>query len=125
MSGVAYSLSFYDLLQYPLFKMAAKQDDKGLMKEIFYQAGMDTNEPFEIVEVLHRPATNKEPWIGLRVHGMERLDRAWLSSNYASYEAKIHTNDPFLRETLKSLDPTKMKRDVVSDFEDDEVEAVN
>lgn len=102
---VPYSLSFYDLLKFPLFKIAAKQDDKELMKEIFYQAGIDTVEKFEIVEVLHRPVTSKEPWFGLRVHGSERLDKEWLQTDVASFEAKTYTKDKSLRDTLAALDP--------------------
>ena len=103
--SVPYSLSFYDLLQYTLFKMAAKQDDKGLMKTIFYEAGIDTSKEFELVEVLHRPASSKEPWFGLRVQGEERLDKEWLSAGCASFEAKTYTKDASLRLTLLQLDP--------------------
>lgn len=127
MSGVPYSLSFYDLLQYPLFKIAAKQDDKVLMKEIFYQAGMNTDEPFEIIEILHRPVTDKEPWFGLRVHGVERLDREWLSTTIASYEAQLYTKDESLASELASLDPTNA-RNKKRDYDEDaecSVEVVN
>ena len=123
--SVPISYSFKDLLLNPVFKIAAKLDDKKIMKQCFEEIGIDTSLPYEIIHCLHRTRLSNEPWEGLMVTGYERLDKEWLESSYASYEAKIHTNDPFLRETLKSLDPTKMKRDVVSDFEDDEVEVVN
>jgi hypothetical protein len=118
--SVPYSLSFYDLLQYPLFKMAAKQDDKGLMKTIFYEAGIDTSKEFELVEVLHRPASSKEPWFGLRVQGEERLDKAWLEGGVASFEAKTYTPDASLRQALASLDPrnaANKKKDFTEDSE--------
>lgn len=118
--GVSYSLSFYDLLQYPLFKMAAKQDDKELMKKIFHEAGIDTNKEFELVEVLHRPVSSKEPWFGLRVHGEERLDREWLESGVASFEARTYTTDVSLRAELLSLDPrnaANKKKDFTEDSE--------
>lgn len=118
--SVPYSLSFYDLLQYPLFKMAAKQDDKELMKTVFYEAGIDTSKEFELVEVLHRPASSKEPWFGLRVQGEERLDKAWLEGGVASFEAKTYTPDASLRQALASLDPrnaANKKKDFTEDSE--------
>ena len=118
--SVPYSLSFYDLLCYPLFKMAAKQDDKGLMKTIFYEAGIDTSKEFELVEVLHRPASSKEPWFGLRVHGEERLDKEWLTGGCASFEAKTYTPDASLRRALQELDPrnaANKKKDFTEDSE--------
>ena len=120
MSGVPYSLSFYDLLQYPLFKMAAKQDDKGLMKTIFYEAGIDTSKEFELVEVLHRPVSSKELWFGMRVQGEERLDKLWLEGGVASFEAKTYTPDASLRQALASLDPrnaANKKKDFTEDSE--------
>lgn len=120
MSGVPYSLSFYDLLCYPLFKMAAKQDDKELMKKIFHEAGIDTSKEFELVEVLHRPVTSKEPWFGLRVQGDERLDREWLEGGIASFEARTYTTDASLRAELLSLDPrnaANKKKDFTEDSE--------
>lgn len=117
---VHYSLSFYDLLQYPLFKMAAKQDDKELMKKIFHEAGIDTSKEFELVEVLHRPTTSKEPWFGLRVQGEERLDREWLEGGIASFEARTYTTDASLRAELLSLDPrnaANRKKDFTEDSE--------
>lgn len=118
--SVPYSLSFYDLLQYPLFKMAAKQDDKELMKKIFHEAGIDTSREFELVEVLHRPVTSKEPWFGLRVQGDERLDREWLEGGVASFEARTYTTDASLRAELLSLDPrnaANKKKDFTEDNE--------
>lgn len=118
--SVPYSLSFYDLLCYPLFKMAAKQDDKGLMKTIFYEAGIDTSKEFELLEVLHRPVTSKEPWFGLRVQGDERLDREWLEGGCASFEAKTYTPDASLRNALAALDPrnaANKKKDFTEDVE--------
>lgn len=118
--SVPYSLSFYDLLQYPLFKMAAKQDDKELMKKIFWEAGVDTSKEFELVEVLHRPVSSKEPWFGMRVQGEERLDKEWLEGGCASFEAKTYTPDASLRNALAALDPrnaANKKKDFTEDSE--------
>lgn len=118
--SVPYSLSFYDLLQYPLFKMAAKQNDEYLMKEILYQAGMDTSKEFEIVEVLHRPLTTNDAWFGLRVQGEERLDKEHLNSGIATLEAQLFTKDKSLAAELLSLDPrnaANKKKDFTEDSE--------
>lgn len=119
--SVPYSLSFYDLLCYPLFKMAAKQDDRELMKKIFHEAGLDTSKEFELVEVLHRPVTSKEPWFGLRVEGFERLDREWLCTSVASFEAKTFTKDKSLVAELRSLDPRNAVSKRKDSTEEDEV----
>lgn len=103
--SVYHNVSFYDLLQYPLFKMAAKQDDKELMKKIFWEAGIDTTQEFELNECNHRPITSKEAWYGLMVEGFERLDKEYLVSGLASFEAKTYTKDASLRLTLLQLDP--------------------
>lgn len=100
--------------------MAAKQDDKELMKTIFYEAGIDTSKGFELVEVLHRPVSSKEPWFGLRVQGEERLDREWLEGGVASFEARTYTTDASLRAELLSLDPrnaANKKKDFTEDSE--------
>lgn len=122
--SVPISYSFKDLLLNPVFKMSAKQDDKFLMEKCFYEVGIDTSQPYEIIHCNHRTRLSNEPWEGLMVIGEERLDKEWLNSGYASYEAKIHTNDPFLRETLKGLDPNKMKRDLVGECVYDEGDCI-
>lgn len=103
--SVPISYSFFDLLKDPLFRMAAKQNDLEVQKKCFWELGIDTNEYFEIIGVLHRPRTSNDPWFGLMVSGVERLDRPWRDSEYASYEAKIYTNNPFLRDELEQLNP--------------------
>lgn len=103
--SIYHNVSFFDLLKFPLFKMAAKQDDKELMKKIFWEAGIDTTQEFELNECLHRPITSKQPWHGVRVEGFERLDKEYLISGLASFEAKTYTKDASLRLTLLQLDP--------------------
>jgi len=105
--SVPISYSFKDLLLHPLFKMAAKQDDKELMKQCFWEMGIDTSKPYEIVNCLHRSRLDNTPWQGDMVAGLERLDKEWLQSEYASYEAKIYTDNVFLKGELDSLDPSK------------------
>lgn len=108
--SVPISYSFFDLLKDPLFRIAAKQNDLGVQKKCFWELGIDTNEYFEIIEVLHRPKTSNDPWFGLMVSGLERRDKEWLTSEYASYEAKIYTDNPFLRDELESLNPRAAHR---------------
>ena len=44
---------------------------------------------------------------GFRVEGTERVDKEYLLSGLASLEAKLFTEDKFLREELRKLDPNK------------------
>lgn len=105
-TNVPYSLSFFDLLQYPLFKMAARLDDTKLMKTIFYEAGLDVSKGFEIIERLHRPVTSNQPWKGLRVEGFERLDRDYIQNMRPSLDAVIASSgDESLIAELRSLNP--------------------
>lgn len=108
--SVPISYSFFDLLKDPLFRMAAKQDDKSLMNKCFWDIGIDTKEFVEIIEANHRPKTSNDPWFGLMVSGLERRDKEWLTSGYASYEAQIYTSNPFLRDELEQLDPRAAHR---------------
>ena len=113
--SVPISYSFKDLLLHPLFKMAAKQDDKELMRQCFWEMGIDTSKPYEIINCLHRSQLDNTPWQGDMVSGEERLDKEWLQSEYASYEAKIYTDNVFLKGELDSLDPSKRNHRHVAD----------
>jgi hypothetical protein len=89
--------------------MAAKMNDEKVMKDIFYAGGIDTSQEFKIREVLHRPCTSNEPWFGLRVEGLERLDQEWRHSGSCSLEAYLYSEDQSLTDELNSLDPWKSK----------------
>ena len=143
--SVPISYSFKDLMLDPTFKESVKglwevtpetmlldldlkvveaKFDKELMEKCFYEVGIDTSQPYQIIHCNHRTRLSNEPWEGLMVIGEELLTKEWLNSGYASYEAKIHTNDPFLRETLKGLDPNKMKRELVGECVYDEGDCI-
>ncbi len=86
---IPYALSFYDLMKYKPFKQAVENNDKQEFNKILYQGGMEVDLGYDIVEILHRPSSNKEPWFGPRVEGFERVDELWLSTPNASLEAHI------------------------------------
>jgi len=113
--SVPISYSFKDLLLHPLFKVAAKQDDKEIMKQCFWEMGIDTDKPYEVINCLHRSRLDNTPWQGDMVIGEERLCAEWLHSGYASYEAKIYTENSFLKAELNSLDPSKRNHRHVAD----------
>jgi hypothetical protein len=110
------SLSFYDLLQLPDFKLASKLDDKEAMERIIWSLGVDVAKPYELQDVLHRPLTNNEAWQGLRVHGFSRLDREWIKSGHATLEEIMAScTDDSLLDELNSLDPSKRNHRHVAD----------
>jgi len=116
MSGVHYAKSFYDLMQNAEFKKAVVEEDKKKMEELLFSIGFDISQGYDLVSVLHRPETTKQPWMGVRVEGFERTDKAWLDSPYASLEAHIGAcPDASKRVHLAMLNP----RGAISSWEDD------
>ena len=105
-SNVHYALSFYDLMQYPPFKVAVVNEDKELMEKILWEAGMDLEQGYELVSILHRPSTTKQAWMGLRVEGFERGDDDYIKNGKPSMDAIIAScKDPSKRVMLKMLNP--------------------
>jgi len=116
MSGVHYAKSFYDLMQNAEFKKAVVEEDKKKMEELLFSIGFDVEQGYDLVSVLHRPETTKQPWMGLRAEGYEREDKDWLDSPYASLEAHIAAcPDASKRVHLAMLNP----RGAISSWEDD------
>ena len=106
MSGVHYAKSFYDLMQNEEFKSSVVNEDKKKMEELLFSIGFDISQGYDLVSVLHRPETTKEPWMGVRVEGFEREDKDWLGSPYASLEAHIAAcPDASKRVHLAMLNP--------------------
>lgn len=57
-------------------------------KKLLWDLGLDTNKPWEIQEdILHRNAFGEVRQC-TRYVGVERIDRTWIESGYASREAK-------------------------------------
>jgi hypothetical protein len=110
------NLSFFDLLQLPDFRLAAKFDDKEALNRILFNAGMDVSKGYEIKKCLHRALTTNIPQDCLRVEGYERTDDEHLGSGFASLDAFIAASgDRAMVEELKSLDPRRQS----SVFEED------
>ncbi len=116
MSGVHYAKSFYDLMQNEEFKSSVVNEDKKKMEELLFSIGFDIEQGYDLVSVLHRPETTKQPWMGIRVEGYEREDKAWLSGPYSTLEAHIAAcPDASKRVHLAMLNP----RGAISSWEDD------
>lgn len=56
------------------------------LEQILYDSGLDTNEYFEHQVNTHRNLMN-QIYTGSRWAGLERTDKAWINSGYASREA--------------------------------------
>ena len=97
----------FDLLKLPDFKLAVKLEDKETVERILWNLGVDTKQDWEFEECIHRPLTNNNrAWEGLRVHGLERTDKEYLRSGYASLEAIAHSSsDKSLTRELLNLNP--------------------
>lgn len=116
MSGVHYAKSFYDLMQNEEFKSSVVNEDKKKMEELLFSIGFDIEQGYDLVSVLHRPETTKQPWMGVRVEGYEREDKDWLSGPYSTLEAHIAAcPDASKRVALQMLNP----RGAISSWEDD------
>lgn len=98
-------LSFHLLMQHPPFAQAIKEDNKEVFEQIIYEAGIDTNLPYEVISVEHRPYPNK-PFVfnGPLCQGSERQDEDWLNSELASWDAKREAiRDPSMRSELLNM----------------------
>lgn len=108
---IPYSLSFYDLMQYKPFKKAVESNDKESFNKIIYTAGMEIAHGYEIVEILHRPVSDKTPWFGPRIEGMERTDDEWIKTNLCSLDAIIASVPDYnKRVELKMMSRTSDSR---------------
>lgn len=98
-------LSFHLLMQHPPFAQAVKEDNKEVFEQIIYEAGLDTNLPYEVISVEHRPYANK-PFVfnGPLCQGSERQDQEWLDGELASWDAKREAiRDPSMRSELLNM----------------------
>lgn len=79
------------------FKFKEKQD-------ILYGFGLDVKggKRYYVDRITHRNRANKVV-TGLCVAGSERIDKEWLTSGLASYEAKIFTTDGALNRDLMEM----------------------
>lgn len=113
--SVPYNLSMYDLLQIPLFKMAAKQNDVRVLESVLWENGLDVTKPYKGVKRLHRALTTNNPINMIRYEGWERSDKDYINSGNCSLDAYVNNSgDASLVRELQSLTPKKSK-----DFDDD------
>jgi hypothetical protein len=100
------NLSFYDLLQIPSFKLAAKLDDKEAMARVLYEAGMDIDRGFDILWTTHRALTTNIPQENYLVMGYGRTDKEHIDSGHARLEDIIYSSkDKHMIAELESLNP--------------------
>jgi hypothetical protein len=106
------NISLSDLLAYPEFKEAFGKDDKETIKKLLFKCGMDIERGVEEAKCKHRNARGVIVDC-IQYRGMERVDKVWLQSGYATLEAYFEAADPDLRAEMKemskrvSYDPTK------------------
>ena len=77
-----------NISQYDLIHCGINTNDKAQLEAALWQLGVDVKKGIEAVECEHTTAT------GLKVNGVyylgsERLDREWVMSGYASFEARL------------------------------------
>lgn len=87
--------------------LEATPESNKQLNEILWNNGMNVYKPYSVDVCLHRTLNNNVPWYGARINGMERTDKAWLRSGYASVEAYIaSTKDLSLQKELMNMNRT-------------------
>lgn len=76
--------------------------NKNKKKEVMKMFGLDANKKYTINRIPHRNRFNKVV-CGLCITGSERIDREWLTSGLASFEAKTFTTDGALAHELRQM----------------------
>ena len=86
---------------FPEYDASWQTDKTTLFNLILFQLGMDVTKPMEIqLGLTHRNRLNKIV-LCARFVGQERLDYHWLTSGYASQEAKDKASGSKMLEDLK------------------------
>lgn len=99
-------ISMYDLMSEASFKKAVIEDDKNKIDELLFLVGVDTTQPYEYIDRLHRPMTLKgnDPVFGPMIEYFPRIDKEWLESDYCSFEDKVENcGDVGLRIELMQI----------------------
>lgn len=64
-------------------------ENKEILKKLLHNLGMDIAFPIEVQHGTTHRLWDKSLYTGTRYVGVERTDKAWLRSGYASLEAKV------------------------------------
>lgn len=88
----------------PEFESHFEQTNEEDFKKLLWNLGLDTNRPYEKqTDLTHRNRLNKivccDRWVG-----SERIDNDWITSSYASREAKLEASGS---KMVRDLDPHK------------------
>lgn len=101
------TISFYDLKHTPGAIGIMQRNDKKEVDALLWQFGFNTKVGIDLVECHHRALTTNQPIFGVRIEGVERHDKEWLSSGLASTEAQIEAvKDKTMRDELIKMNKT-------------------
>lgn len=101
MAKVFRYLSLSDLLMIEDFKKAYAEGDEKRIKQHLYHNGMDVTQNYELNFCTHRNLRN-EIVSCERFEGVERSDRTWIKSGYASIENLV-LEDDFTSGELRAM----------------------
>lgn len=97
------SISMADLMTVQGFAEAYGNKDKEKLDVIFHGCGVDVSKDYEWHFCTHRRISG-EIVTCERLEGHERIDREWLESGFATYDAQIDSHpDLYFRQELRKL----------------------
>jgi hypothetical protein len=109
-------ISESDLLLLDSYYVGIDQKEPEKFKRILFNHGFDIDAKIEEEIGTHRNLQNKA-YKGKRFVGLERTDRAWLRSGYASVEAHINSSkDKSLKEELHNMSREGFSGDIYEDM---------
>lgn len=98
------AISLHDLFTNKEFRNAYLGLDTKKVDELLFSIGVDPDGGFQIVERLHRPLTGGGVINGSMVLYIERTDKEWINSGYASMDAVIRsTGDRDTKEVMRTM----------------------
>lgn len=98
------SVSLSDLITTKEWIEAEKNNDDKAKKDILFTLGLDVNHPEGVEEELveHRNL-QKQVVKCIRFTGVERTDKSWLRSGYATMEGHLAAASPDLRQEMINM----------------------
>lgn len=100
------SYSLYDLMMYEEVREAVKEGDVEVFEKCLHKVGVDLTKGYCFAERLHRPIHGRDntPVMGTIVIFEERLDKEWIESGNASFEAEVRAKgDLSLEQEIVSM----------------------